>query len=604
MGDTTADHEGKFAFTNIILERGPHTLTCRAIDTASNFGDYSAPINLAMEADLVAPVTTPVLTGTPGDQGVFLSDVTVTLDAQDEPTGSGVARTEYSINGGDWMLYTGPLTITAEGQTRIGYRSVDNAGNAELDHATYLVIHKVSPTVSATQVGGQFGAFFDGVQRSTINRIVVEFSEPVWVTADDALVLYNRNTHAEVAITGATVTGNGTATLTWDLSGVALPDGYYTATLTAAEVTGAYGNTLDGDGDGQGVAGDDYSFQFHQLAGDVTGDAKVNLADLAVWMVNYDPQGLRTHTPSTGDFNGDGRADRPDVDSWRLYYNPVGLKTPRQSRAPAQYVADREAPPAATEVVIASFLAQADTPQGAASNAGDSGQAADTMPAPTETPAAPAASDTSKTSSSESRRAEMQNNYPVAARVGAAEATRGDQTARATPGPRPAGLDAPAVGFATASPLTLVSAEAHWIQPLVVTAPTLLGAATLPVWAGAGAGAEARTGIGPEVAGGLGRPPVASSRPEAIVPPVALPVRPEAPVEGNLVAEGVHTGLVSPTGSVAMFGPPENVLLGMVAIGAVASGAPRSEKTTAMRRRHRRGGRRSRCVQWERDAIS
>jgi hypothetical protein len=312
----------------------------------------------------------------------------------------------------------------------------------------------------------------------------------------------------------------------------------------------------------------------------VTGDAKVNLADLAVWMANYDPQGLQTHTPSTGDFNGDGLADRSDVDFWRLYYNPVGLKEPHQSRA-AQYAADQEAPPAAAEEAIASFLAQADMPHGAVSTAGDPGQAAGTMPTPTEAPPAPAASDTPSTSSSEPVRAEMPN-YPVAARLAAAEATTGAQAARLTPGAMPAGLDALAAkGFATVSPTVSASIEAHRIQPPVVTVPTPLGVAMVPVWAGAGA--EARMAIGPEVAWCPGRSPVAS------------PARPEAPVEGGLAAADVPTDLASPTGSVAMSGSPESVLLGMFSIGVAASGVPRSVKGIAPRKRRRRGSRRNHC---------
>jgi hypothetical protein len=53
----------------------------------------------------------------------------VTLDAQDAT--SGVASTEYRLDGGSWTLYTGPFFVATFGPHTLDFRSTDVAGNAE-----------------------------------------------------------------------------------------------------------------------------------------------------------------------------------------------------------------------------------------------------------------------------------------------------------------------------------------------------------------------------------------------------------------------------------------------------------------------------------------
>ena len=61
----------------------------------------------------------------------------VTFDADDAL--SGVARTEYSTNGGSTWTAAASVTIPARGATMLSYRSVDNAGNvADTQNAAVL----------------------------------------------------------------------------------------------------------------------------------------------------------------------------------------------------------------------------------------------------------------------------------------------------------------------------------------------------------------------------------------------------------------------------------------------------------------------------------
>src|SRR5262245_20432982 len=97
----------------------------------------------------VAPVTTATVTpvSPDGANGWYRSAVTVTLGASDNC--SGVARTEFSTDGGmTWEPYTGDIALVSDGVKTIHYRSVDNAGNAEAAQSLTVKIDQTAPTVS------------------------------------------------------------------------------------------------------------------------------------------------------------------------------------------------------------------------------------------------------------------------------------------------------------------------------------------------------------------------------------------------------------------------------------------------------------------------
>ncbi|MBB6470853.1 ThuA domain-containing protein [Sphaerisporangium rubeum] len=103
-------------------------------------------------ADKTAPVTTAV---TDPATGPFTGPVKVTLTAADEANGSGVDRTEYKLDSGNWTAYTAPVDITGDGDHTFSYRSVDKAGNVEEAKVLNLTITtpatpKVNLTVTAS----------------------------------------------------------------------------------------------------------------------------------------------------------------------------------------------------------------------------------------------------------------------------------------------------------------------------------------------------------------------------------------------------------------------------------------------------------------------
>ncbi len=93
--------------------------------------------------DQQPPTTTVTLNGTIGNNGWYISDVTITLTATDDL--SGVNKTMYKIDEGNWMMYTAPFTVSIEGTHTLLYYSVDNAGNMEQTKVTYFKIDQIPP---------------------------------------------------------------------------------------------------------------------------------------------------------------------------------------------------------------------------------------------------------------------------------------------------------------------------------------------------------------------------------------------------------------------------------------------------------------------------
>lgn len=135
-------------------------------------------------SDSVAPTTTIILKGTLGQNGWYISDVTVTLSATD--TGSGVARTEYSLNGITWSTYSEPFTISDEGVSAVYYRSVDNAGNIEVAKQADIKIDKSIPFIYIGAPGNGF--------EYKLNQLILA----QWITNDYISSIFSASGTTEV----------------------------------------------------------------------------------------------------------------------------------------------------------------------------------------------------------------------------------------------------------------------------------------------------------------------------------------------------------------------------------------------------------------------
>lgn len=101
--------------------------------------------------DRTSPVTEPSLDGTVTPSDWYVSDVEVTLDAEDDE--SGVAQTMYSIDGGAWTAYDGPFELTTDGEHTVEFYSVDNVGNEEDEQSIDVSIDTIGPTTTASVEG-------------------------------------------------------------------------------------------------------------------------------------------------------------------------------------------------------------------------------------------------------------------------------------------------------------------------------------------------------------------------------------------------------------------------------------------------------------------
>jgi hypothetical protein len=91
--------------------------------------------------DTTPPVTTAALDPPdPGPGGTYDGPVEVTLSATDNAGGSGVASTEYNLDGAGFQPYTAPFTVADEGAHTVVYRSTDVAGNVESDKQVAFTI--------------------------------------------------------------------------------------------------------------------------------------------------------------------------------------------------------------------------------------------------------------------------------------------------------------------------------------------------------------------------------------------------------------------------------------------------------------------------------
>jgi len=125
-----------------ISSEGSHAVSYWSTDNA---GNQETAHTITVKVDLNAPTTTATLT--PAIRNGWYASPTLTLSG-DDGQGSGVARIDYSRDGGVWQEYSGPISGFSTGNHFVQYRATDNAGRVE---AVKLIAFKVDaepPTVN------------------------------------------------------------------------------------------------------------------------------------------------------------------------------------------------------------------------------------------------------------------------------------------------------------------------------------------------------------------------------------------------------------------------------------------------------------------------
>jgi len=224
---------------------------------------------------------------------------------------AGYTAYKYRINNGAYSAetpITTPISLTnlADGTYTIFAVGKNDANiyqtEAEVTASKTWIVDTHAPKVTTSTFQYALAA----------QALTVQFNEDVGQgLTKNALTLTNLGSNvavpaADIAVAYDTTTH--TATFTFPgFAGGQLPNGNYQAVLAASAVKDLASNSLDGNGDGTG--GDDYKFNFFQLAGDADRDRQVGFSDLVLVAQHYGGAGVY----ADGDFNGDGMVDFADL---------------------------------------------------------------------------------------------------------------------------------------------------------------------------------------------------------------------------------------------------------------------------------------------------
>lgn len=135
----------------------------RSPDQVAPFGIVDFPYNIsgnagardyfplaAPVADLFPPITFAAVLGTAGENGWYVSNVSVVLTAIDDVA---INRTSYRIDAGDWMIYAGTIQLYLMGTYYVEYYSDDSFGNSEDVKGVFVKIDWTPPSSFAEREG-------------------------------------------------------------------------------------------------------------------------------------------------------------------------------------------------------------------------------------------------------------------------------------------------------------------------------------------------------------------------------------------------------------------------------------------------------------------
>ncbi len=279
----------------------------RAIGAISGNDDW---YTVALTPGQVVTLTT---TTPGGAAGEFVNTLDPVIELYD-PSNVLVGSDDNSaVDGKNAVLTKG---ASAAGNYRVHVSGVSSS-NGEYTLAA-SINNAAPPTISGTPVVD------DGnVQRSRVRSLTVTFSTVVTlpVIPADAFQVTRTGPGGPLGNVGLNVdTSASTPTqtiVTLTFSGAltdstSLIDGRYTFTVLSSQVTDGFGQNLDGDGNGS--AGPDYTFNLFRIFGDADGDANVAASDFIQFRLALGG------TNPYFDFDNDGAVAASDFIQFRLRF--------------------------------------------------------------------------------------------------------------------------------------------------------------------------------------------------------------------------------------------------------------------------------------------
>jgi len=207
--------------TVTVTGNGTHTIRYRSTDEAGNAEETDF---CTVQLDSTPPVTT-----ASGPVTAWHSfPVTVVFSALDAI--SGVAKTEWSTDGG--ATWTSGISVTAfaQGETTISYRSIDQAGNVETAKTCTARVDTQAPSTSGANVTA-------GKNKKAVFKVKIADPKPCSPDGASVQIRIKNAKGKDVKVLGfANVATNVTVSLSW--SKCALAKGNYSYQVYATDAAG------------------------------------------------------------------------------------------------------------------------------------------------------------------------------------------------------------------------------------------------------------------------------------------------------------------------------------------------------------------------------
>jgi len=142
------------------------------------------------QADNIPPTTAISFSSALGNNNWHISDVQVSLSAEDNENGIGVFKTEYSLDNGQlWLDYTAPFIISQEGIHNILYRSYDFVGNIEQTKIQEIKIDKTPSEAKIYFDKDNKNLKIEGIDNLTSNPKITSAIQDVFLFDSESKIL-------------------------------------------------------------------------------------------------------------------------------------------------------------------------------------------------------------------------------------------------------------------------------------------------------------------------------------------------------------------------------------------------------------------------------
>jgi len=204
---------------SLLLSEGVQQVDARVSDQAGNISTSS----LTLQIDTTSPAQTISLSGTPGKNDWFISNVNASVKVSDAT--SGMALTEYRLDGGSWQSSTS-VVASSDGAHTVEFRTTDKAGNRTTGTKSFKIDQTRPISAFLSPLEGSTGTLAQGL--FTLDGQSAD--------ATSGLAAVQISTDNGVTWLDIVASSTGDWHYTWDTK--PLPNGLYPVLARAHDVAG------------------------------------------------------------------------------------------------------------------------------------------------------------------------------------------------------------------------------------------------------------------------------------------------------------------------------------------------------------------------------